>query len=96
MPTLNIVHANQSSETGERLSDEELVAQIRTFVFAATDTTSNALCRILHVLADHPEAQEKLRAEIQATKQVHGTDISFGLLNDLPYLDSVCRETLRL
>ena len=78
------------------MSDEELVAQIRTLVFAATDTTSNALCRILHVLAEHPTAQEKLRAEIRAAKQLYGIDISFEQLNDLSYLDSVCRETLRL
>lgn len=90
------VRANMAEEAGDRLSDEELIAQVRSFVFAATDTTSNVLCRILHTLAEHPAAQAKLREEIQAAKRAHGAEVPFDALNDLAYLDAVCRETLRL
>ena len=62
------------------------------------DTTSNALSRILHVLALHPSAQEKLRTELI---EAHGgpdgdADLSYDALDKLPYLDAVCRETLRV
>ena len=58
------------------------------------DTTSNALSMILSLLAEHPEVQDKLREEIlQASK---GEDLDYDSLVSLPYLDAVCRETLRL
>lgn len=64
------------------------------------DTTSNALSRTLQVLAEHPEEQEKLRAEIQEARDSSssdiGQDISYDDLVKLPYLDAICRETLRL
>ena len=59
------------------------------------DTTSNALSLIFSFLADHPEAQEKLRAEILEVMPEDG-DFDYDTLVNLPYLDAVCRETLRL
>ena len=64
-----------------------------TIVFGATDTTSNTLARILYLLATHPEAQERLRGEISRARQ--GDRLSYDDLMALPYLDAVCRETLR-
>ena len=65
---------------------------------AAMDTTSNTLSRILHQLATHPEVQEKLREElIQARDDGTGgfRDLDYDEVMELPYLDAVCRETLR-
>lgn len=67
---------------------------IRTLTFAGTDTTSNALSRILHILADRQDVQDKLRAEIVEARD--GEDIPYDTLVELPFLDAVCRETLRL
>ena len=62
------------------------------------DTTSNALSRVLHLLAQNPVVQEKLRAEIVEARGGPGgeTDTSYDDLVKLPYLDAVCRETLRV
>lgn len=68
----------------------------RTFIFGATDTTSNALARTLDLLSRHPEAQDKLRQEIIRACSEQGVELSFDDLMGLPYLDAVCRETLRL
>lgn len=66
---------------------------LSSLLFAATDTTSGALAQILQLLAQHPDAQDKLRTEIlQASDQ----ELSFDQLVDLPYLDAVCRETMRV
>ena len=69
-----------------------------TFILAGMDTTSNALSRTLHVLAQRPSVQEKLRVEIIEAQGGAGSvsDISYGDLVKLPHLDAVCRETLRL
>ena len=64
-------------------------------MLAGMDTTSNALSRTLQILAQHPEAQTKLRAEILEARNGEPT-IDYENLVKLPYLDAVCRETLRL
>lgn len=65
-----------------------------TFVIAGMETTSNALARIFHLLALHPDVQDKLRAEVRAAREVD--NIPYDKLVDLPYLDAICRETLRV
>ena len=71
-------------------------AFFRTFILAGMDTTSNALSRIFHLLAAHPDVQEKLRAEIVEAQGGDRSDIPYDDLVKLPYLDAVCRETLRV
>ena len=65
-----------------------------TFILAGMDTTSTALSITLTLLSEHPEVQEKLRKEIlEASK---GEPLDYDDLVSLPYLDAVCRESLRL
>lgn len=59
------------------------------------DTTSGALARILHLLSTHPDVQNKLRQEIVDARS-RGNLEKYNELVRLPYLDAVCRETLRL
>lgn len=66
----------------------------RTLVVAAMDTTSNALARLFELLANNINVQEKFRKEIIEAR--NGQDVPYDRLVDLPYLDAVCRETLRL
>lgn len=60
------------------------------------DTTSNALSRIMNLLAKNPKVQDKLRAEIVEATGNGQTDLDYDALMKLPYLDAVCRETLRV
>jgi cytochrome P450 len=59
------------------------------------DTTSSALGRTLWVLAQRQDAQERLRLEIREARKGQG-NLAYDELMNLPYLDAVCRETLRL
>ena len=68
----------------------------RTLTFAAMDTTSSALARILWLLSNHQPVQDKLREEIREAKRQHEFDLAYDDLVALPYMDAVCRETLRL
>lgn len=65
-------------------------------MFAGHDTTSSALSHLLHCLAMHQEHQENLRNEILESGVLDGEGVSYDDLISLPYLDAVCRETLRL
>ena len=73
-----------------------LIVPHSTFIFAGTDTTSNIMSRILHLLAEHPTVQAKLREEVSLAKDLYGSELSYDQLNGLGYLDGICRETLRL
>ncbi|EPQ57612.1 cytochrome P450 [Gloeophyllum trabeum ATCC 11539] len=101
-----MLNANMSSEESERLSDEELLGQMSTIIFAGFETTSTAISRILFILASRPDVQRKLRSEIRAAKRASGNhtegtrweDVGLGYdeLMAVPYLDAVVRETLRV
>ncbi|KAG6835650.1 hypothetical protein H0H93_016146, partial [Arthromyces matolae] len=67
-----------------------------TFTFAATDTTSNALSRTLHLLALNQTIQHQLRAEVTEALNKHAGEITYDDLHTLPFMDAICRETLRL
>ncbi|KAI0028313.1 cytochrome P450 [Vararia minispora EC-137] len=90
-----MMNANLAAEEDDRLADHELLAQINTFTLAAADTTSSALARILYLLALHPDVQERLREELTEACDAKG-EIGHDHLVDLPLLEAVCRETLRL
>ena len=64
-------------------------------IFGATDTTSSAMSRILKVLAHNTDEQSKLREEVTKAHKEYG-DLDYDKLQSLPYLDAVCRETLRV
>ena len=63
---------------------------------AGTDTTSNSLTQMMQLLAEKPDIQDKLRAEILQAQEQYGEDIPYDELVALPYMDAVCREILRL
>lgn len=90
-----LMRANMDASEEDKLDESELIAQISGLTFAAVDTTSGAISRILHLLAQHPHVQEKLRREVTDARSKHG-DLSYDELVSLPYLDAICRETLRL
>ncbi|KAI0628905.1 cytochrome P450 [Trametes polyzona] len=91
-----LLRENMDTSIEDRLPDEEIVAQVATLVSAAMDTTSSALAMTFDLLAEHPEVQERLRKEILEASDGGITDIAYDTLVNLPYLDAVCRETLRL
>lgn len=68
----------------------------RTMLIAGMDTTANTLAHILDLLSQHQDVQEKLRAEILCAVETDGESPDFDRLMDLPYLEAVCRESLRL
>ncbi|KAI0048972.1 cytochrome P450 [Auriscalpium vulgare] len=88
-----LLKANTAASAADRLPDDEILAQMSTLLFAGTDTTSSALARIFHLLSERQDVQERLRDELSAVPEA---ELGYDQLVNLPYLDAVCRETLRL
>ncbi|KAK7038695.1 hypothetical protein VNI00_010579 [Paramarasmius palmivorus] len=100
-----LINENLKASEEDKLDENELIGQYknftyrqhRTLIFAAMDTTSSALARTLLLLAENPAVQTRLRKElVEARQENQGLDLGYDELVSIPYLDSVCRETLRL
>lgn len=89
-----IVKANMAKDLPEnqRLSDEEIMYQVSTFLLTGSETTSNALTWALYSLAQNPAMQNRLREEMCTL----GPEPTLDELNSLPFLENVMRESLRL
>ncbi|EWZ29180.1 cytochrome P450 [Fusarium oxysporum Fo47] len=81
-------------------SDEALKDQLLTFLATGHETTASALTWACYLLTKHPESQERLRDEIgdalpEDMDNASAVDLA-GILEQLPYLNGIMHETLRL
>ncbi|KAI9686368.1 MAG: hypothetical protein M1822_003713 [Bathelium mastoideum] len=78
-------------------------AQLRLFLFAGHDTTSSTLIYCYHLLATHPDAMLRIRAEHDEVIGANSSSAVYEalvenpqLLNNLPFTLVVIKEALRL
>jgi cytochrome P450/NADPH-cytochrome P450 reductase len=84
-------------QSGERLDDDNIVAQCITFLVAGHETTSGLLSFAIYALLHNPAAVARAYEEVD---RVLGTDLSvlptYAQVHQLPYVRQVLDETLRL
>ncbi len=80
---LSMLLASRDADSGEALDDAQVRSEVMTLFVAGHETTANALTWTWYLLAKHPDAGDRLRAELDADPQT-------------PYLDAVLSESLRL
>ncbi|KAL9711697.1 hypothetical protein Ac2012v2_004769 [Leucoagaricus gongylophorus] len=94
-----LVQANASEDAETKLTDEELLAQMRTILLAGHETSATTLCWVILELARHPDVQERLRKEIRETEAAirarGGSDFTASDLDGMPYLNAVLKESMR-
>ncbi|KAF2792227.1 cytochrome P450 [Melanomma pulvis-pyrius CBS 109.77] len=83
-------------ETGAKLCREELTAEALTQLIAGSDTTSNTSCALLFHCLEHPDVIAKLQKELDAAIPDIDMTPTFAAVKDLPYLDNVIKETMRI
>ncbi|KZT41436.1 cytochrome P450 [Sistotremastrum suecicum HHB10207 ss-3] len=95
-----LLKSNISTEipAEQRISDDDILFQISTFLFAGSDTTSLALTWILLLLSrpGHQHLQNRLRSELNTLDSSLPPDELFPLIDALPFLDNVIKEGLRV
>ncbi|WNG26573.1 cytochrome P450 [Cystobacter fuscus] len=80
--------------TGEKLDDDNVRAQLVTFLIAGHETTSGLLSFAVHYLLRYPEVLQKAYEEVD---RVLGSEPPrFEQISQLQYIDQILRETLRL
>ncbi|WBA42273.1 cytochrome P450 [Hymenobacter canadensis] len=82
-------------DTGEGMSEEQLLDEANILLLAGHETSANALSWMLYLLARHPEAAAQVRQE-RAAAGLAQRPPEFAELTQLPYSMQVVQETMRL
>ncbi|WP_327416979.1 cytochrome P450 [Streptomyces sp. NBC_01233] len=90
---LTLLAAARSSDDGE-FDASELRDQVLIFLLAGHETTATSLCFALHLLARHPEEQNRAREEI--SRVLGDRTPEAADMDRLPYLTRVLKEAMRL
>jgi cytochrome P450 len=81
-------------EDGSRMSDKQLRDEVMTFLLAGHETTALAVSWSWHLLAQSPEAEQQLHAELD--RVLAGRTPEFSDLRSLSYAERVIKESMRL
>ena len=84
----------RNPDTGEPMSDEQLVDNLGTFLLAGHETTARALSWTLYLLARSPEWQEKARTEVMSV--TGGNPVTAADIAKLPVTQRILKESMRL
>jgi cytochrome P450/NADPH-cytochrome P450 reductase len=91
---LDMMLEDKDSKTGKKMTDEMIVDNILTFLFAGQDSTAAAMATTLCFLHANPRCKEKLVREIDAV--LGDGELEWDHLSELVYLDWCIKEALRL
>ncbi|EDV24425.1 uncharacterized protein TRIADDRAFT_25944 [Trichoplax adhaerens] len=83
------------ADGSNQLSDDEMISQAFVFLVAGYETTQNALTFACYSLATNPDIQRKLIDEIDSKFPISDS-LDYNIVSEMPYLDMVIAETLRL
>jgi cytochrome P450 len=84
----------RNPETGEAMTDEQLIDNLATFLLAGHETTAKTLTWTLYLLARAPEWQERVREEVAEVTQ--GAAVTAEMIARLPITQRVLKESMRL
>ncbi len=85
-----------SDDEDNKLTDDELFANIMTLLLAGEDTTSNMMAWTLYYLAQNPQLQTQIISEVKRICDGDIENLTFEQLEKLDLLETVLREGLRL
>lgn len=94
---LQVMLTSRDKVTGQRLPDDNIRAQLVTFLIAGHETTSGLLSYALYRLATHPAAEARLVEEVdRVLGRDYGYRPTWGDVERLEYTSRVLKEALRL
>ncbi|MGC4041299.1 MAG: cytochrome P450 [Flavobacterium sp.] len=91
---LDMLLETRYEDTGEPMATQQLIDEIKILFIAGHETTANALTFTLHLLANHPEIQQKVLDEILEIESQ--TDDVVEQLQKMTYINAVINESMRL
>ena len=82
-------------EEGNGLTQEEIIDELNTFVFAGHDTIGSASSFVFYLLAKHPELQEKCRGEVTSVLGDR-SEVEWEDIGNFKYITCFIKESIRL
>ena len=86
--------AARDGGTGAPMSERELIDEIMTLIVAGHETTAAGLNWTWYLLSQHPDAEARLHAELDALPERHPLELAAS--GELPVARAVVDEALRL
>ncbi len=84
----------RDKESGEPMGERQLIDEIMTLIVAGHETTASGLNWTWYLLSQHPAAEARLHAEVDAVPQMAAP--SLAQMEALAYTQQVINEALRL
>jgi cytochrome P450 len=92
-----LLRANGSSNPKDKMPDDELVDQVATFISAGHETSAKTLLWYFYAIAQHPEAQARIREEIALVRaRATGEEFTVADLDGMVYTLATMKESMRL
>jgi cytochrome P450 len=91
---LDMLLETRYEDSGEGMSIQQLIDEIKILFIAGHETTANALTFMLHLLANHPDIQQKVLDEILGIESQTGDVVD--QLQKMTYINAVINESMRL
>lgn len=89
-------HDEPAVQGVSKFSDDEIKAQLITWLLAGYQTSSNTLAFTAYHLAMDADVQERLRCEIEIAIQTYNELPLYELVHEIEYLKCVMNESMRL
>jgi len=84
----------RDEDSGEGMSHAQIRDEVITLMLAGHETSATALCWTFYQIAQHPEIEDRLVAELDSA--LSGRPATSADLAHLPYLKQVVQESMRL
>ena len=84
----------RDKDSGDAMSDRELIDEVLTLIVAGHETTASALNSTWYLLARNPDAESKLHQELDAAPEWPAPSLTE--IESLTYAHNVCDESLRM
>ena len=84
----------RDKETGEPMSDKELIDEVMTLIVAGSETSATTMNWTWYCLSQHPDVEAKVHAEVDNAGYLH--EPGFENIMELSYIRQVVEEVLRL
>ncbi len=91
---LGMLVAARSRSSGAPMGERELIDEVMTLIIAGHETAASTLNSAWYLLSQHPQAEARLHAEVDAVGELSAPDLAAS--ETLRYARAVLTETLRL
>jgi len=91
---LNIFIQARDKDSGEPMTDKEMIDEIMTLIVAGSETSATTMNWVWYCLSQHPEVAAKLHHEVDQAS--YDLIPGFEHVEELPYTRQVVEEVLRL